>query len=81
LAQIVCLFGSAAHVEAETYKPIQNSRMMAVCTYPARAAALHRSRELIHNHGNIYVKRGEWVHDNSRDAKKIESVFASLASL
>jgi hypothetical protein len=59
---------------------IQDSRMMAVCTYPARAAALHRSRELIHNHGKIYVKRGEWVHDNSRDAKKIEAVFASLAA-
>jgi hypothetical protein len=59
---------------------IQDSRMMAVCTYPARAAALHGSRELIHNHGNIYVKRGEWVHDNSRDAKKIEAVFASLAT-
>jgi hypothetical protein len=53
--------------------------MMAVCTYPARAAALHPSRELIHNHGNISVKRGEWVLDNSRDAKKIEAVFASLA--
>jgi len=59
---------------------IQASCMMAVCTYPARAAALHRSRELIHNHGKIYVKRGEWVHDNSRDAKKIEAVFASLAA-
>jgi len=60
---------------------IQDSRMMAVCTYPARAAALHRSRELIHNHGKIYVKRGEWVHDNSRDARKIEAVFASLARM
>jgi hypothetical protein len=58
---------------------IQDSRMMAVCTYPAQAAALHGSRELIHNHGNIFVKRGEWVLDNSRDAKKIEAVFASLA--
>jgi hypothetical protein len=59
---------------------IQDSRMMAVCTYPAQAAALHGSRELIHNHGKIYVKRGEWVHDNSGDAKRIEAVFASLAS-
>ncbi|MFZ0815219.1 MAG: MEDS domain-containing protein [Candidatus Sulfotelmatobacter sp.] len=59
---------------------IQGSRIMAVCTYPARTAGLHRCRELIHNHGKIYVKRGEWVHDNSRDAKKIEAVFASLAS-
>ena len=60
---------------------IQNSRIMAVCTYPAQAAALHGSRELIHNHGKIFVKRGEWVHDNSRDAKRIEAVFASLAGL
>ncbi len=66
--------------ESRVHCAIQDSRMMAVCTYPARAAALHRSRELIHNHGKIYVKRGEWVHDNSRDAKKIEAVFASLAS-
>ena len=58
---------------------IQDSRMMAVCTYPAGAAALHGSRELIHNHGKIYVKRGEWVHDNSRDAQKIEAVFQSLS--
>ena len=29
-----------------------------------------RCRELIHNHGNIFVKRGEWVHDKSRDAKR-----------
>jgi hypothetical protein len=55
--------------------------MMAVCTYPARTAALHRSRELIPNHGHIYVKRGEWVHDNSTEAKRIEAVFASLAAL
>jgi hypothetical protein len=40
-----------------------------------------RSRELIHNHGKICVKRGEWVHDNSSDAKKIEAVFASLATI
>jgi hypothetical protein len=58
---------------------IQDSRMMAVCTYPAQSAALHRTRELIHNHGRIYVKRGEWVHDNSKHAEKIEAVFASLA--
>jgi hypothetical protein len=65
--------------ETKVHCAIQDSRMMAVCTYPARAAALHRSRELIHNHGKIFVKRGEWVHDNSRDAEKIEAVFASLA--
>jgi hypothetical protein len=65
--------------EAKVHCAIQDSRMMAVCTYPARAAGLHGSRELIHNHGKIFVKRGEWVHDNSRDAKKIEDVFASLS--
>jgi hypothetical protein len=58
---------------------IQDSRMMAVCTYPARAAALHRSRELIHNHDKIFVKRGEWMHDKSKDAERIEGVFAALA--
>ena len=58
---------------------IQDSRIMAVCTYPAKAAAMCGCRELIHNHGNIFVKRGEWVHDKSRDAEKIEAVFASLA--
>ena len=67
--------------ETKVHCAIQDSRMMAVCTYPARAAALHRSRELIHNHGKIFVKRGEWVHDKSRDAKKIEEVFASLATM
>ena len=65
--------------ETKVHCAIQDSRMMAVCTYPARAAALHPSREIIHNHGKIFVKRGEWVHDNSRDAKKIEAIFASLA--
>lgn len=58
---------------------IQNARIMAVCTYPTKAANLCGCRELIHNHGNIFVKRGEWVHDKSRDAEKIEAVFASLA--
>jgi hypothetical protein len=67
--------------ETKVHCAIQDSRMMAVCTYPAQAAALHGSRELIHNHGKIFVKRGEWVHDNSRDAKRIEAVFASLAGL
>jgi hypothetical protein len=66
--------------ETKVHCAIQGSRMMAVCTYPARAATLNRSRELIHNHGRIYVKRGEWVHDNSVDAQKIEAVFASLAT-
>jgi hypothetical protein len=65
--------------ETQVNCAIQDSRMMAVCTYPARSAALHRCRELIHNHGKLYVKRGEWVHDNSKDAQKIEAVFASLA--
>lgn len=59
---------------------IQDSRIMAVCTYPAHAAAMCRCRELIHNHGKIFVKRGEWVHDKSRDAQAIEAVFASLSS-
>jgi len=48
--------------------------------YPAKAAAMCGCRELIHNHGNIFVKRGEWVHDKSKDAEKIEAVFASLAA-
>jgi MEDS: MEthanogen/methylotroph, DcmR Sensory domain len=59
---------------------IQNSNIMAVCTYPARAAVFGKCRELIHNHGKIFVKRGEWVHDKSKDAANIESVFASLAA-
>lgn len=59
---------------------IQNSRIMAVCTYPAGAATLCQCRQLIHNHGKIFVKRGEWVHDKSKDAQKIESLFASLAA-
>ena len=58
---------------------IQNSRIMAVCTYPAKSATLCGCRELIHNHGNIFVKRGAWVHDKSKDAERIEAVFASLA--
>jgi hypothetical protein len=57
-----------------------DSRMMAVCTYPARAASMCQCRELIHNHGEIFVKRGEWMHDKSRDAERIEAVFASLAA-
>ena len=67
--------------ETKVHCAIQDSRMMAVCTYPARAASLTASRELIHNHGNIFVKRGEWVHDKSRDAKNIEAVFSSLANM
>jgi uncharacterized Fe-S cluster protein YjdI len=67
--------------ETKVHCAIQDSRMMAVCAYPAQAAALHGSRELIHNHGKIFVKRSEWVHDKSRDAEKIESVIASLAAL
>jgi hypothetical protein len=65
--------------ETRVHCAIQDSRMMAVCTYPTRAAALQGSRELIHNHGKIYIKRGEWVHDKSKDAERIEAVFASLA--
>jgi hypothetical protein len=65
--------------EAQVNLAIQNSNMMAVCTYPAEAAATCQCGDLIHNHGKIFVKRGEWVHDKSKDAKKIEEVFASLA--
>lgn len=49
--------------ETKVHCAIQGSRMTAVCTYPARTAALDRSRELIHSHGKLFVKRGEWVHD------------------
>lgn len=65
--------------ETKVNLAIQNSRIMAVCTYPARAAAMSQCRELIHNHGQIFVQRGEWVHDKSKDAEKIEAVFAALA--
>jgi hypothetical protein len=66
--------------ETKVNLAIQNSRIMAVCTYPAKSASICQCRELIHNHGKIFVKRGEWVHDKSKDAEKIESVFASLAA-
>jgi hypothetical protein len=67
--------------ETKVNLAIQNARIMAVCTYPAQSAAgHHRCRELIHNHGNIFVKRGAWVHDKSKDAQKIEAIFASLAT-
>ena len=66
--------------ETKVNLAIQNSNIMAVCTYPAHAAARGQCRELIHNHGKIFVKRGEWVHDKSRDAEKIEAVFAALAA-
>ena len=66
--------------ETKVNLAIQNSRIMAVCTYPAQAALCARCRELIHNHGKIFVKRGEWVHDKSKDAQKIEAVFASLTA-
>ncbi|QSX77945.1 MEDS domain-containing protein [Agrilutibacter solisilvae] len=65
--------------ETKVNLAIQNSRIMAVCTYPAKASSMCGCRELIHNHGRIFVKRGAWVHDKSRDAQKIEAVFASLA--
>ena len=64
--------------ETKVNLAIQNSRIMAVCTYPAQAANMCQCRELIHNHGKIFVKRGEWVHDKSKDAEKIEAVFMSL---
>jgi hypothetical protein len=66
--------------ESKVNCAIQDARIMAVCTYPARSAGLPRCRELIHNHGKIFVKRGEWVHDKSKDAEKVEAVFASLAA-
>lgn len=66
--------------ETKVNLAIQNSRIMAVCTYPAASAAICGCRELIHNHGKIFNKRGEWVHDKSKDAERIESVFASLAA-
>ena len=66
--------------ETKVNLAIQGSRIMAVCTYPAHAAAMCQCRELIHNHGKLFVQRGEWVHDKSRDAQKIEAVFASLAA-
>jgi hypothetical protein len=74
--------GMARFMDYETIVncAIQNSNIMAVCTYPAQAATFGECRELIHNHGKIFVKRGEWVHDKSRDAASIESVFVSLAA-
>jgi hypothetical protein len=66
--------------ESKVNCAIQSSRMMAVCTYPAKATFRRRCRDLIRDHGKIFVKRGEWMHDKSRDAEVIESVFASLAA-
>jgi hypothetical protein len=73
--------GMARFMEYETKVnlAIQNARIMAVCTYPAQAAALCHCRDMIHNHGKLFVKRGAWVHDKSEDARRIETVFASLA--
>ena len=65
--------------ETKVNVAIQNARIMAVCTYPVAAAQLCGCRDLIRNHGHIFVRRGEWVHDKSRDAAKVEAVFASLA--
>lgn len=65
--------------ETKVNLAIQDARIMAVCTYPAQSAAMCGCRELIHNHGSIFIKRGEWVHDRSRDAANIEAVFAALA--
>lgn len=66
--------------EAKVNCAIQNSRIMAVCTYPAHASSMYSCRELIHSHGKFFVKRGEWVHDRSQDAQKIEAIFAALAT-
>jgi hypothetical protein len=66
--------------ESKVNLAIQASRIMAVCTYPAHAAGMGRCRELIHSHGNVFVQRGEWVHDKSKDAEKIESLFASVSA-
>lgn len=65
--------------ETKVNLAIQNARIMAVCTYPAESAAMCGCRELIHNHGHIFVKRGVWMHDRSKDAERIEAVFRSLA--
>lgn len=65
--------------ETKVNLAIQNTRMMAVCTYPAEAATQCQCRDIFNNHGKFFVKRGEWVHDKSKDAEKIEAVFASLA--
>ena len=72
--------GQFMDYETKVHCAIQDSRMMAVCTYPAKSAHLHRSRDLIHNHGRFFVKRGEWVHDKSKDAEKIEDIFTSLST-
>lgn len=72
--------GRFMEYETKVNCAIQNARIMAVCTYPAHAASMCRCRELIHSHGRFFVKRGEWVHDRSKDAEKIEAVFTSLAS-
>jgi hypothetical protein len=66
--------------ESKVHCAIEDSRMMAVCTCPARAAALQGSRGLIHNHGKLFIKRDEWVHDKSRDTEKIKAVFALLVA-
>ena len=50
---------------------------MAVCTYPGESAALGQCRELIHNHGRIFVQQGAWVHDRSKDAQRVEAIFAT----
>lgn len=66
--------------ETKVNLAIQEARIMAVCTYPARSAAMCQCRELIHNHGNIFVQRGEWLHDKSRDAQRIEELFVALTA-
>jgi hypothetical protein len=67
--------------ETKVNYAIQTARIMAVCTYPTRAAAMCRCSDLIHNHGKFFVKRGEWTYDLARDAEKIESAFSSLSAM
>lgn len=67
--------------ETQVNDIIQSSQIMAVCTYPTKSAGFHICRELIHNHGNLFVKHGEWVYDKSRDAEKVEAIFTALASV
>ena len=66
--------------ETKVNLAIQTARIMAVCTYPAGSAAMCQCRELIHNHGRIFVQQGAWVHDRSTDARKVESIFTSLVA-
>ncbi|HTL47916.1 MAG TPA: MEDS domain-containing protein [Verrucomicrobiae bacterium] len=66
--------------ETKVHCAIHSSKMIAVCTYPVRVAALQKARDLILNHGAIFVKRDEWVHrlEKNKDAEKIEALFSCL---